>query len=61
MRHTKRIKHQTSRTEERRRVPLTDFTVVALPAVATDALVNADFVDAGASVATGVALTVINV
>lgn len=40
---------------------LTDLAVVALPAVAADALVNADFVDAGASVAARVALAVVYV
>lgn len=38
-----------------------DLTVVSFPAVATNALVHADFVDAGAAVTTGVTLTVINV
>ena len=35
--------------------------MLSLPAVATDALVHADFVDAGAAIATRVALTVVNV
>lgn len=43
------------------RTKLTDLTVVSFPAVATNALVHADFVDAGAAVTTGVTLTVINV
>ena len=42
-------------------VLLTDLAVVALPAVAADALVHADFVDAGAAVAAGVTLTVIDI
>lgn len=40
---------------------LTDLAVVPLPAVATDALVHADFIDAGASVAAWVALAVVDV
>lgn len=40
---------------------LTDLAMVALPAVAADALVYADFVDAGASVAARVALAVVDV
>lgn len=40
---------------------LTDLTVDALPAVTTDALVHADFVDAGASIAAGVTLAVVDV
>lgn len=35
--------------------------MLPLPAVTTDALVHADFVDARAAVATRVALTVVNV
>lgn len=42
-------------------VLLTDLAMVALPAVAADALVHADFVDAGASVAARVALAVVDV
>lgn len=42
-------------------VLLTDLAVVALPAVGTDALVDADFVDARASVTTRVALAVVYV
>lgn len=42
-------------------VLLTDLAVVALPAVAADALVHADFVDAGASVAAWVTLAVVDV
>lgn len=38
-----------------------DLTVVALPAVAADALVHTDFVDAGASITAGVALAVVDV
>lgn len=44
-----------------RAVLLTDLAVVALPTVAADALVHADFVDAGASVATWVTLAVVDV
>lgn len=40
---------------------LTDLTVDALPAVTTDALVYADFVDAGASIAAWVTLAVVDV
>ena len=40
---------------------LTDLAVVALPDVAADALVHADFVNAGASIAAWVALTVVDV
>lgn len=40
---------------------LTDFTMVALPAVTTDALVHANFVDASSSIAAWVTLTVIDV
>lgn len=40
---------------------LTYLAVVALPAVAADALVHADFVDAGASVAAWVTLAVVDV
>lgn len=40
---------------------LTDLTVDALPAVTTDALVHADFVDAGASIAAWVTLAVVDV
>lgn len=42
-------------------VLLTDLAVIALPAVTADALVHADFVDAGASIAAWVALAVIDV
>lgn len=42
-------------------VLLTDFAVDAFPAVAADALVHADFVDAGASVAARVTLAVVDV
>lgn len=42
-------------------VILTDLAVVALPAVAADALVHADFVDAGAAVPTRIALAVVDV
>lgn len=40
---------------------LTDLAVVTFPAVAADALVHADFVDAGASVVAWVTLTVIDI
>lgn len=40
---------------------LTDLAVDALPSVAADALVHADFVDAGASIAAWVTLAVIDV
>lgn len=40
---------------------LTYLAVVAFKAVSADALVHADFVDAGASVAAGVTLTVVDV
>lgn len=42
-------------------VLLTDLAVVALPAVPADALIHADFVDAGSSIATWVTLTVVDV
>lgn len=42
-------------------VVLTYFAVVSLPAVTTNALVHADFVDAGAAVAAWVTLTVVDV
>lgn len=41
--------------------PLTDLAVIALPTVAADALVHADFVDAGASIVARVALAVVDV
>lgn len=44
-----------------RAVLLTDLAVVALPTVAADALVHVDFVDAGASIAAWVTLTVVDV
>lgn len=40
---------------------LTDLAMVALPTVAADALVHTDFVDAGASIAAWITLTVIDV
>lgn len=40
---------------------LTGFTMGALPAVAADALVGIDTVDASATILTGVALAVINI
>lgn len=42
-------------------VALTDLAVVTLPTVGADALVHADFVDAGASIAAWVAFTVVDV
>ena len=42
-------------------VLLTDLTVVTLPTVATDALVHADFVDAGPSIAARVTLAVVDI
>lgn len=42
-------------------VLLTDLTVVTLPTVTADALVHADFVDAGASVAARVTLAVVDI
>lgn len=38
-----------------------DLAVVALPTVATDALVHADFVNAGASIAAWVTLAVVDI
>lgn len=40
---------------------LTDLAMVTLPTVAADALVHADFVNAGASIAAWVTLTVVDV
>lgn len=45
----------------RQTVLLTDLAVVTLPTVAADALVHADFVNAGASIAARVTLTVVDV
>lgn len=45
----------------RQTVLLTDLAVVTLPTVAADALVHADFVNAGASIAAWVTLTVVDV
>lgn len=44
-----------------RKARLTGFTVGPLPAITADALVRVDAIDAGATVFTGVALTVINI
>lgn len=40
---------------------LTDLAMVTLPTVTTDALVHADFVNAGASIAAWVTLTVVDI
>lgn len=45
----------------RKPAELTDLAVVTFPAPAADALVHADFVDAGAAVVAWVALTVIDI